>query len=249
MQHRLLFWGLVVAALGFTAETAFAQAQNYQPIRVDSGLSGTYVSASGRGGFGAMVEPKFYVHDNIAVGGRIEAAVMFGGEISSNGDTKMDMGAVGAVMAKGEYLLGTSGVRPFVGLGIGMFDIAGQSIETSSGGNAGIDQKAGRYFGIAPQVGVDLGRMRLAASYNAILGADIEVRQMVGNVEQTSSFSQNYLTFEMSFRFGGRKKARALPPPVMAAPPPAPAPMAPPAAPPGETPAASPTETAPAPAQ
>jgi hypothetical protein len=38
---------------------------------------------------------------------------------------------------------------------------------------AGIDQKAGRYFGIAPQIGVDLGRLRLAATYNMILGADI----------------------------------------------------------------------------
>jgi hypothetical protein len=31
-----------------------------------------------------------------------------------------------------------------------------------------------------------------AETYNAILGATLEVRQMIGNVERTSMLSQNY---------------------------------------------------------
>ncbi len=204
-MHRLACGLLVVCA--WTA-VARAQAQNYEPIRVDSGLTGTYVGGSGRGGFGAVVEPKFLVHDQIAVGARLEAAVMFGGNIGSDGDTKMDMGAAAAVLAKGEYYFTTSNVRPFVGLCLGMFDLASQSIAAGPM-TASIDQKAGRYFGVTPQVGIDLGRLRLAAAYNAILGADIEVHQMVGNTMQTASFSQNYLTFEMSFRFGGQRRPAA----------------------------------------
>jgi outer membrane protein X len=225
---------------------AYAQAEHYQPFRFDSGLSGTYVSASGRGGFGAVVEPKFYVHDNIAVGGRLEGAVMFGGSIDQmTGDTQMDMGAVGAVMAKGEYLHGLSAIRPFAGLGIGLFDIASQSLAAGPT-TTGIDQKAGRYFGVAPQVGIDLGRLRLAATYNMILGADIEVRQTIGGVEQTASFSQNYMTFELSIRFGGGKKrapmiVMAPPPPGYGPPPPAPST-------PASTPASAPAP-APAPGQ
>ncbi len=166
------------------------------------------MSASGRGGFGAVVEPKYAVHDQISVGLRLEGAVMFGGSIGNDGSTSMDMGAAASVMAKGEYLFTTTSVRPFVGLGLGMIDIASQSISTSQS-NASIDQKAGRYFALAPQIGVDLGRLRLAATYNAIIGADIEVHQMVGGMDQKASFSQNYLTFELGFRFGGGRIATA----------------------------------------
>ena len=67
--------------------------------------------------------------------------------------------------------------------------------------------QTGRYFGVAPQIGIDLGRVRLAATYNAILGASLEVHQTVGDVEQTSSASQNYLSLELSFRFGGGRRA------------------------------------------
>ena len=218
----------LVAAL---AGTARGQAAHYDPIRVDTGLSGTYVMSNSRGGFGAIVEPKFLVHDNIAVGVRFEGAVMFGGDFGQDGDVKVDMGAVAVALAKGEYLVGRGGVRPFVGFGVGMYDIVSQSVEAGPM-TTGVDQKAGRYFGVSPQVGVDLGRLRLAATYNAILGADIEIHQMVGGVEETSSFSQNYFTFELSFRFGGRR--RAAPPPPMIAPPPPPmiAPPPPPAPPP-----------------
>lgn len=202
-MHRLLI-GIVVVAF---STVAHAQAVNYNPIRVDSALSGTYVSASGRGGFGAVVEPKYAVHDQVSVGLRFEGAVMFGGSIGNAGDTSMDMGAAASLMAKGEYLFTTTEVRPFVGLALGMIDIASQSISTTSM-SASIDQKAGRYFAIAPQIGIDLGRLRLAATYNAIIGADIEVHQMIGGVDQKASFSQNYLTFELGFRFGGGRIAQ-----------------------------------------
>lgn len=226
-MHRYLGGFIALAALLAGAHVAAAQAANYNPIRVDSGLSGTYVSASGRGGFGAVVEPKFSIHDQVSVGFRLEAAVMFGGSFGNDGSTKMELGAAAAVLAKGEYLLTTSGVRPFVGLGLGMFDIASQSVAAGPM-TAAIDQRAGRYFGVAPQLGIDLGRLRLAATYNAILGADIEVRQTIGGVDQSASYSQNYLTFEMSFRFGGGRIVRPAPVPVFVAPPPGAAPPPPP---------------------
>lgn len=236
-MKRLMF--MTVLGVGHVT-TAAAEVESYEELRVDSGLTGTYVSASGRGGFGAMVEPKLYVHDNIAVGVRFEGAVMFGGEIG-NDSTSIDLGAVGAFLAKGEYLLGTASVRPFVGLGLGIYDIASQSV-TAGDMTAGVDQKAGRYFGIAPQLGIDLGRLRLAATYHTMIGADIVVHQRVGDVEETAEYSQNFLSFEMTIRFGGKRKRPAPtmmmpppPPPGYAPPPPPP----PPPGPPGETPRSS----------
>lgn len=204
-MRSFIYAGIIVTSLAATSQ-AWAQAEHYQPLLVDSGLAGTYESSSGRGGFGAVVEPKFLITDNIAVGLHFEGAVMLGGNIGSDGSTKMDVGAVAATLLKGEYLVGTGTARPFVGLGLGLFDIASQSV-TAGPMTAGVDQAAGRYFGIAPQIGVDLGRLRLAATYNAMIGADIEVHQTVGGAMQTASYSQNYLMFELGFRVGGARKA------------------------------------------
>lgn len=61
---------------------------------------------------------------------------------------------------------------------------------------------------MAPQVGIDIGRLRVAATYNAILGAYLELHQTIGTVEETTRLSQNYLSLEVSFQFaGGRKPA------------------------------------------
>jgi len=204
-MQRLVIAAIAAATSMAIAGSAFAQAEHYEPVRVDSGLTGTYVSSNGRGGFGAMFEPKFLIDDHVAIGVRVEAAVMFGGSFDNTGGTSMDMGAVGAGLIKGEYLVGDGAVRPFFGLGVGMFDIASQSISTSQS-MASIDQKAGRYFGIAPQAGIDLGAVRLAVTYDMILGADILVHQTVGTAMQTASYSQSYLGAELSFHFGGGRR-------------------------------------------
>jgi len=45
-MHRLIASVIALGVLMFGARAAWAQAENYNPVRVDSGLSGTYVSAS-----------------------------------------------------------------------------------------------------------------------------------------------------------------------------------------------------------
>lgn len=213
MQHKLVIAALTCAALVTGTEAAHAQAQNYQPFRFETGLTGTLLPSTGRAGFGAIFEAKLNVHDQIAVGARFEGAVMFGGNLDED-DVTISIGALASTLLKGEYYLTTSTVRPFVGLSLGMYDIVSQTVESSDASTA-IDQKAGRYFGVGPQLGFDLGRLRLAATYNLILGADIEVRQQVGTPsESVSEYSQNYFTFELSFRFGGARKPSppALPP-------------------------------------
>lgn len=206
---------LALALITLTAGLAHAQAEHYQPIRVDSGVSGTYLGSTGSGGFGGVVEPKFLVTDQIGVGARLEGAVLFGGSIDGGGDVDMNMAAVAAVLAKGEYLFFDGGVRPFVGFGLGFYDIASQGVGAGSA-TTQVSQKAGRYFGVAPEIGVDLGRVRLAATYNAILGADVEVTQNVGGAEQTASYSQNYFTVELTFRFGGNRRPASVQPPAVA---------------------------------
>jgi hypothetical protein len=201
MRATLRLVPVFVAAV--TAE-AMAEAEHYEHIRADIGISGTTVAVSDRNTSGFVAEIKVNAHDNIAVGGRVEIAVMFGGDVDGE---DLPFGLAASALAKAEYLLGTHAVRPFVGLGAGLYSMGSHTIVSDDNGESGITTTTGRYFGVAPQMGVDLGRLRLAATYNAILGTSVEHRRMSGGIEYRESFSPDYMTFELSIRFGGAPKA------------------------------------------
>jgi outer membrane protein X len=197
---------LVVLGLVVLAGDARAEAEHYEQVRVDAGMTGSTVAVSDRSGVGFVAEIKVNAHDNVAVGGRVEIAVMFGGRVD---DEELPFGMAACGLLKGEYLLGTGPVRPFAGLGAGVYSMGSHTIVSDPDGNSGISTTTGRYFGVAPEVGIDLGRVRLAATYNAIIGTSVEYRQTSGGVEQRETFSQSYLSLELSFRFGGGRKPAA----------------------------------------
>jgi hypothetical protein len=172
----------------------------HQPLVViHTGIAGLYVPGSGAAGFGAVVEPKWNITDYISAGLRLDGGVSFGGKIAPQGTTTVSLGAGAATLAKGEFFLGSSGVRPFFGLGAGMYLLANQSVAAGDSG-AGASQSAGNYFGVAPQLGIDFGGVRLAATYNHILGADVEVRQEINAGATPERIQRNYVQLELSFR-------------------------------------------------
>ncbi|MFP2924587.1 hypothetical protein ACLESO_05100 [Pyxidicoccus sp. 3LG] len=180
-----------------------------QPLVViHTGLAGLYGPGSRNFGFGAVVEPKWNITDSIAAGLRFDGGIMFGGGIESrlDGGTGVPSSSVSfsssasvATLLKGEYLLGRSGVRPFLGLGAGMYSLAGQSVATSADG-AGVNQTAGQFFGLAPQLGIDFGGARLGLTYNHILGGDIVVEQNINAGIEAERIERNYLQLELTFR-------------------------------------------------
>jgi len=208
-MNRLTLSCLVAAQLStVSARAAHADDPPARPIRIDVGVVGAYGSGSGRAGGGGMLEAKVLPAAHFAVGVRTEGIVLFGGKINAGGDVKMSIGAVGALLAKGEYYVATGDIRPVLGLGVGVYDIVSQSISAANTGTASIDQRAGRFFGLAPEIALDLDPVRLAVAYNAILGADIQVHQQVGTTQQTTSYSQNYFMFELSIRLGNKSGLR-----------------------------------------
>lgn len=190
---------LVAIALG-VGEPAFADVERHE-IRVDGGMLGSSVAISDRDGVGFATEIKEMVNSNLAVGGRVELDMMFGGHVGQD-NLPLDFTMAACGLVKGEYLFGAGTVRPFVGFGAGLFSIGSHSIQDGPNTH-GIHTKVGDYFGVAPQLGVDVGRLRLAMTYHAILGAGIDVHETVGTTEMTTTLSQNYLSLELSFRFGG----------------------------------------------
>lgn len=173
-------------------------------VLVLAGMTGASVGVSDRNGAGMVTEIKVSVDDHVAVGGRVEFAVMFGGQVA---DEDLPFGFSACGLLKGEYLLDAGTLRPFAGLGAGVYSMASHTIVDDDNGTSGISTTTGRYFGVAPSAGVDVGRLRLAATYNAIIGTSVEYRWTTGGVGHRETYSQSYLSLELSFRFGGGESA------------------------------------------
>jgi hypothetical protein len=197
---------LLLAGFG---SVAHAQAESFDAFRFDVGMFVPYGYGQGNYGFGVALEPKFNLTDHLSLGARVEAAVQGGGNAGVMNAT-INEAASAAFLAKADYFFTTGGVRPFLSLGTGIYDMAGQSLSAGAGG-AAIAQEAGRFFGVASQAGVDIGRVRLALAYELLVGADVDVQQQVGSVTQRSQVSRDYLALELGFRFGGAPRVAAAP--------------------------------------
>src|SRR4051794_16659420 len=113
----------LIAALGslVAASTAHADSEHFEQVRVDGGLGVSKTAIDDRGGISLIAEVKAMVHDDVAIGGRVEIAMLYGGVIG-NDDLPLDFTLAASGLVKGEFFMpGTeqSLVRPFVGLGVG----------------------------------------------------------------------------------------------------------------------------------
>jgi outer membrane protein W len=210
---------IAALALLAAAPDARAQASSYQPIRVDLTVYAAYGSADAAAwGGGVAIEPKYNVTDHLAAGLRLEGAgfVTQSVKLSSGGtsaDVSQSARALTAFLVKADYYLTDSTVRPFLGCGLGLYRIGAGSQSVSSGGSGGpvVVQTASSFrgFGFAPQVGLNLGGFRLAATYHVITGGDmVMATQSVGAAAPTQvKLSKNFFAFEIGGTIGGNRTA------------------------------------------
>jgi outer membrane protein W len=225
---------LVVAlSLLAAASAARAQAENYQPVRVDTTFFAAYAPADAASwGIGVAVEPKFNVTDHLSAGLRLEGSGMLSQNVktgpagSSQASVSQGARAVTGIGAKGDWYFTTSSVRPFVGLGFGWYKVGEGSQSVSTGaGAATVVQSAGAYsgLGMAPQIGVNFGGFRLAATYTQLLGGDrVLVTQTVGSPAVETKLATAFWAFEIGGTFGGNRRESTAPVAAPAAAPQAP---------------------------
>lgn len=180
-------------------------APHYELFRTDIGFGAASVLDQEAYGGAVSVEPKVNLLDNVSVGARVEAMIGGGGNLGTGEDdgVSVKQNVAVATLAKGDFFLTRSAVRPWIGLGIGRYAIISQGTSTSSS-DASVEQNAGAYFGVAPQLGLEMGGFRIGATYNHLLGAYVEVQQSVNGKKKR--FSHDYATVEIGFRFGGRRR-------------------------------------------
>ncbi|HYH16656.1 MAG TPA: outer membrane beta-barrel protein [Flavisolibacter sp.] len=175
--------------------TYFANAQSttFKPFKVD--LAVGYAVPGGKGSKAGLVfaaEPKYAINDNISLGLRMEAAITARGYADVEGQRgEAEVKASGSYLATGDYYFNTNKFRPFAGLGIGVYRLAGASVEvtTEEPTPEEIEIKEDTKFGGAPRVGFEYGHFRTALEYN-----------IVGKSEKINN---NYFSIKLGFFIGG----------------------------------------------
>jgi len=152
-------------------------AREFKPFKVGVGV-GYAVPGAGEGaggGFLAYLEPAYRATDQVAVGLRLEGAFMVRGVEGVNSqDVKGDASSVASYTLNSQYYFNNNNVRPFVGVGFGLFSLAAAKFNTASGNDPGLnDVGAETRFGFYPRIGLDVGHFNLVLDYNVLPPTDV----------------------------------------------------------------------------
>lgn len=174
---------------------SIASAQDYKPFKLGLGL-GYAKPGSGGGGILIDLEPAYRINDDIAVGLRIESAVM--AKISPDG-TEASASANGSYTVNGQYYLTSSKVRPYVGAGVGVYMLAAVSASDTNAEVGG-----GSEIGFYPRLGLDIGNFNINIDYNIISSSESVMAD--GSGTTTGKIKNSYMGIRIGgYMFGGRR--------------------------------------------
>lgn len=209
MKKYLLIVSFISAAI-FTAN-----AQEFKPVKIGLGLG--YASPGGDGAKGGVLvyfEPAYRVSDALAVGLRIESAVMAQGvSVSGSGSTSVSSEAKvsgnASYTVNGQYYFSNNTFRPFAGIGFGMYSLASASLSVSGGSSTTSASADASKFGFYPRVGFDLGHFTMQIEYNIIPSTSSEITVSSGtsgtSVINTEA-KNSYLGIKAGFFISGGRK-------------------------------------------
>ncbi|MFZ5973744.1 MAG: outer membrane beta-barrel protein [Bacteroidota bacterium] len=203
-------WVAVLMLCAFTAT-----AQEYKPVKVGIGLG--YASPAGEGSKGGALfylEPAYRVNDQIAVGLRLEGAVV--GRVavvanSTSGSAEAEVSANASYTANGQYYFLNGTFRPFAGAGFGVYSVASAKVSGSSSGSGSASSEVGggTKFGFYPRLGFDLGHFSFNLEYNVIPKTETTVIVADGSGGTStaqSTVKNSYLGVKFGFFIGGGRK-------------------------------------------
>ena len=175
------------------ATFAKAQDREFKPFKVDLSLG--YASPSGSGASGGVlfaVEPKYAIKDQIAIGLRWELALMARVQMDGTSEVK----GVSSYVPTVDYYFGVKKSRIFAGLGAGLYQYAGASVNMDTNSESDIYSSYSK-FGVVPRIGAELSHFRIAVEYNIVPKYKIE--------NTSTELSNGYLSVKLgAFICGGK---------------------------------------------
>ena len=171
---------VLLSLITIFAVNSLASAQvDIESFKVDAMMGYAKPSAgTAGGGFNLAVEPKYNLNDNIAVG--LQFGLTFLGSGSDSGI--LSISALKNYSLTGEYYLGESRVRPFAGLGAGLYQTGSFTVKDAKGNE--IETAGSNLIGFAPRAGLQIGHFRIATEYHLVKDS-------------------NFLTINLGFTIGG----------------------------------------------
>jgi hypothetical protein len=199
------FLAIFIFSSSISLSTKAQDAILLKPFKVD--LSIGYAIPGGEGTKGGILfafEPKYAVIPNLAVGLRMEGAIIakFNGydEEGNAMDTKVK--AAGSYLATGDYYFNNNyALRPFAGAGAGIFSIAAMEVNSTNGNVSG-----GSKFGGMVRGGFEAGHFRVGLEYNIVPKTTYEGYNSDGNYVTGLSSSNNYIGIKIGACIGGGRK-------------------------------------------
>ena len=190
---------LLALALMLSSLAALAQ-NEFKPFKVDLSLG--YANPRGDGAKAGVlfaVEPKYQVIPAVAVGLRIETAVVARG--LSGGDnsfSEAEVKAAGSYLLTGDYYFSENySFRPFVGAGAGIFRLAAARVSDDS---ETVNGDASTKFGGVVRAGFEARHFRLGLEYNIVPDATLE--DLSGNGNSITS-KNAYIGIKLGICIGG----------------------------------------------
>ncbi|OIN57914.1 outer membrane beta-barrel protein [Arsenicibacter rosenii] len=185
------------------AAISSASAQDFQPFKWNLSLGYARPTGAGAGG-GLLVstEPKYGLNDQIDIGLRAEFALMAKAVTINGQQTSGELKGAGSYVLTGTYLLTTTNFRPYVGVGAGLYTVAGTSFTYDDGNQStntsDVAVEASRKLGLMGRVGFKAGHFNMGVEYNYVPSTKISLM-----TAQTIKSSNSYVGVKLGFDIGG----------------------------------------------
>ncbi len=180
--------------VAFVLFSTSAFSQDYRLFRI--GL-GTGLTTPKRiiPGFLLYIEPSWRVHNNIALGLRIETMGLPYG----------DIGVMGSYSVNGQYYFSKGAARLFGGIGFGIYTPNRGLLASCTCEN----QPMENVFGFYPRLGLDYKHMVIALDYNAVQKVKQRMFHEPPVMNQSPEYfnaETSYLSLKIGFFIGGGRK-------------------------------------------
>lgn len=162
----LLLLSLVVSSVNAQVENP--QNRIFKPFKVDVGINLTFpVSPDLTLGGGVFVEPRYGVNDKIHLGVHLGSNIIGEGKfLFHNKEAVTRAQSITNLSLTGEYHFVLEEVRPFVGIGGGMYRRSDYEVVDSNSGVLITRHGTIVNLGVAPRIGLVAGKFRMNATYH-----------------------------------------------------------------------------------
>jgi hypothetical protein len=214
MKKAILAGALLLSLSAVNAqELSVVKAPNpfktaYKPFKVDISMGAAIPQGSGaKGGVLFSVEPKYSFLGMFAVGMRFEGALMARGYVTSDGySVGANVAGSASYLATYDYYPTRIIFRPFVGGGVGVFNLASASLSSSYTGGSSSSTGGMTMFGYMARSGFEVKHFRLAVEYNFIGKSTQTITDGSGAKTGTVTTKNGYCGIKLGVLIGGGKK-------------------------------------------